>query len=336
MKKQRHIAIIGAGMTGAAAAATLRQHGFMVTVFEKSRGAGGRMSSKRTDFGPLDLGAQYFTARTSEFAQQVAFWQQQQLAAVWDFVPSVWDGQQLQCSPDQQVRFVGTPTMNAPVKALLADTQLHAECRIAQCQYQLSNDSSTQQGQWQLTSSDGAMYFGFDGLLVTTPLPQAKALISAPALQAIPDALMRPCWALQLVTSTPLHTDVQGIFVNQGLLRWVSCQTAKPARQREQQIWLLHFNAEFTQTHLDIDVQELKALGCLELERMLGQPVQVEALVAQRWLYANINDEVEQPGVYTDLAQQLVVAGDWSFGGRVENAYIAGVQAAQWWINQYE
>lgn len=334
MKKQRHIAIIGAGMTGASAAASLRQHGFMVTVFEKSRGAGGRMSSKRTDYGPLDLGAQYFTARHADFAAQVALWQQAQQVAVWDFEPVVWDGQHLQPSPDQQLRFVGTPTMNEPVKALLGDTPLYTQCRIANCQYQQSNDSSMHQGQWQLTSDDGAVYLGFDGLLVTTPLPQAKSLLDVAAVNAIPDALMQPCWALQLVMSTPLATDVQGIFVNQGLLRWVSCQSAKPTRQTQPQIWLLHFTAEFTQSHLEIDLQELKALGCMELERMLGQPVHVEALIAQRWLYANINDEVAEPGIYTDLSQQLVVAGDWSFGGRVENAYLAGRQAAQWWILQ--
>ena len=61
MKK---IAILGAGITGAAAAASLVQQGYQVTVFDKGRTAGGRMSSKRTEQGYLDMGAQYFTART--------------------------------------------------------------------------------------------------------------------------------------------------------------------------------------------------------------------------------------------------------------------------------
>jgi predicted NAD/FAD-dependent oxidoreductase len=30
----------------------------------------------------------------------------------------------------------------------------------------------------------------------------------------------------------------------------------------------------------------------------------------------------------TDKTQQLILAGDWSLGGRVENAYLAGQQAA--------
>ncbi len=64
MKK---IAVLGAGLTGASAAASLVQQGHQVTVFDKGRAAGGRMSSKRTEQGYLDMGAQYFTARSDAF-----------------------------------------------------------------------------------------------------------------------------------------------------------------------------------------------------------------------------------------------------------------------------
>ena len=61
------VAVIGAGLCGAAAAATLVQSGYQVTVFDKGRAVGGRMSSKRTAAGYLDMGAQYFTARSPKF-----------------------------------------------------------------------------------------------------------------------------------------------------------------------------------------------------------------------------------------------------------------------------
>lgn len=342
MKKQRHIAIVGAGMAGAAAAAELRQHGMMVTVFEKSRGAGGRMSSKRTSYGPLDFGAQYFTARSPKFIKQTESWLQQGHAAPWAFTPYVWDGHRLHASADQQTRYVGIPSMHAPIKALLNDVVLHTETRISECDYQQSNDSSAQQAQWQLTSSDGAMYCGFDGLVITTPLAQAKQLIALPELHALPDSLMAPCWALQLVTERTLDVPIQGIFVQQGPLRWVSCQSAKPSRHVSgRQIWLVHFTAEFSQANLDIDIQELKALACLELERMFGHALQVDDMFAQRWMYATINDTIINDtfpahGVLTDMSRQLVIAGDWCAGGRIENAYLTGIQAAHCWIGQQE
>ena len=61
------VAIVGAGIAGLVAARTLRDHGLDVRIFEKSRGVGGRMATRRTDDGSFDHGAQYFTARDGRF-----------------------------------------------------------------------------------------------------------------------------------------------------------------------------------------------------------------------------------------------------------------------------
>nr|MBP8061530.1 FAD-dependent oxidoreductase [Polaromonas sp.] len=65
----RHIAVVGAGIAGIACARTLMQAGHQVTVFEKSRGAGGRMATRRTEFGSFDHGTQYFTVRDPRFVK---------------------------------------------------------------------------------------------------------------------------------------------------------------------------------------------------------------------------------------------------------------------------
>ena len=69
------VAVIGAGISGLVCARTLRDHGYPVTVFEKSRGVGGRMATRRTDDGfQFDHGAQYFTARDRRFRRYVNSW----------------------------------------------------------------------------------------------------------------------------------------------------------------------------------------------------------------------------------------------------------------------
>ena len=69
------IAIIGTGIAGLSAAQALTEAGHVVQIFDKSRGSGGRMSSKRSDAGALDMGAQYFTARDRRFVTEVQRWQ---------------------------------------------------------------------------------------------------------------------------------------------------------------------------------------------------------------------------------------------------------------------
>jgi len=63
----RRIAVVGSGVAGLSAAILLEQKNHSVTVFEKSRGPGGRLAAKRVTGGSADIGAQYFTIRNPEF-----------------------------------------------------------------------------------------------------------------------------------------------------------------------------------------------------------------------------------------------------------------------------
>ncbi|MDF5822907.1 NAD(P)-binding protein [Pseudomonas aeruginosa] len=58
------IAIIGTGIAGLSAAHALRSAGQTVQLFDKGHGSGGRMASKRSEAGTLDLGAQYLPPAT--------------------------------------------------------------------------------------------------------------------------------------------------------------------------------------------------------------------------------------------------------------------------------
>ncbi|MCE3000724.1 MAG: FAD-dependent oxidoreductase, partial [Betaproteobacteria bacterium] len=61
------VAVIGAGIAGISCARQLRDAGHAVRVFDKSRGIGGRMATRRGESGTFDHGAQYFTARELRF-----------------------------------------------------------------------------------------------------------------------------------------------------------------------------------------------------------------------------------------------------------------------------
>ncbi len=60
------IAVIGAGLAGLTLARMLQGQA-EVTIFEKSRGPGGRMAHRRRGAFDADHGAQYFTARSPAF-----------------------------------------------------------------------------------------------------------------------------------------------------------------------------------------------------------------------------------------------------------------------------
>ena len=126
------IAIIGTGIAGLSAAHTLQAAGHAVQLFDKSRGSGGRMASKRSDAGALDLGAQYFTARDRHFVEAVQQWKAHGWVGQWS--PKLYHSRQgqLSVSPDEQERWVGVPRMSSICRAMLAGLPVQFSCRITE------------------------------------------------------------------------------------------------------------------------------------------------------------------------------------------------------------
>lgn len=333
-----NIAIIGAGMSAAAAVRVLTEQGCRVTVFDKARGPGGRMSSKRALAGSLDLGAQYFTARDAGFKAQVDLWCSQGSVQVWPMQPWVYQHGSLARSDDQQERYVGTSTMHQMLTAEFAKVECHYQCKINELSFITSNVSSQSQGQWQLCSEQGECYGGFDALIMTCPPEQSyQLLLGAPICSQIPRHSLLPCWAVLLELETPTHVSMDAIFVKEGAASWIARQSTKAGRQSARlrdvaeapEQWVVHLSADFSAKMLEESPEQITELATAELSRVLGCKVHVAASLCHRWLYASYNHDVAPCGVLYDAKMHLALAGDWTLGGRVENAWLSGAQAAQ-------
>jgi predicted NAD/FAD-dependent oxidoreductase len=92
--------------------------------------------------------------------------------------------------------------------------------------------------------------------------------------------------------------------------------------------YILHFNATFSRENLEQTTEFWfkQALDILQVE--FGIDTEIEFVAAHRWLYASQNADLTPPGIIAFPDQQLWVGGDWSYGGRVENAYLAGLDLA--------
>ena len=106
------VAIIGAGLAGATTARTLVDAGADVVVFDKSRGVGGRMATRRAPHDAavtFDHGAQYFTARDPRFAERVAAWYEQGLVARLAGPIAVFEAAKAPTTSSPKDRWVGVP-----------------------------------------------------------------------------------------------------------------------------------------------------------------------------------------------------------------------------------
>lgn len=323
-----HVALVGAGMAGAIAAHALTQAGYTVTVFEKSRGVGGRMSTRRQPNWQADHGAQYFTVKDAMFGQSVAQWQARGWVAPWrarvakrapkaphDVSPS-----------DSVLRWVATPTMPSLAKQLLS---------AATIQHGHTVSALTRQGNgcWQLhTAEHGTHPTEFHAVLLALPLPQLVTLmprLPAAWVQAWQSIRFEPCWAVMAQYAQPLALPFDGLFANHSDLQWAARNLSKPGRTG-QETWTLHATPAFSQAHLESAPHEVAEHLC----RVMGQlgAAQPAASVAHRWRYAlAVTDNAVWPTdlAYWDAAQGLGVCGDWLAGGRVEGAWRSGAHLAQ-------
>ena len=317
------IAIIGTGIAGLSAARALRDAGHVVQLFDKSRGSGGRMSSKRSEAGALDLGAQYFTARDRRFVNEVQRWQANGWAAEWE--PQLYNCQsgQLSPSPDEQTRWVGTPRMSAITRALLDDLPVEFGCRITE----------VFQGQqhWNLLDADGGNHGPFSHVIIATPAHQATALLAAaPKLASTAAGVkMDPTWAIALAFDTPLDTPMEGCFVQDSPLDWLARNRSKPGRDATPDTWILHATSAWSKQHLDLPKEAIIELLHGAFAELLHCSMPAPSFsLAHRWLYARPAGSHEW-GVLADADLGLYVCGDWCLSGRVEGAWLSGQEAAR-------
>jgi renalase len=138
------------------------------------------------------------------------------------------------------------------------------------------------------------------------------------------DALLEPCWAVAVRADATAQGDA--IFCQHPKLRFVSHQATKSGRYG---CYILHFNATFSRKNLE-QPETFWFRQAIDIVRSeLGIDGVIEPLTAHRWLYASQNPELIPSGIIAIPEQQLWAVGDWSNGGRVENAYLAGLELAR-------
>jgi predicted NAD/FAD-dependent oxidoreductase len=308
------VAVIGAGLAGLSCGRHLQNAGCRVTLFEKARGPGGRMSTRRAEGWQCDHGAQYFTVRDNAFREEVARWEAAGVAALWEPRIAVIGGGKAE--PDNVARFVGMPRMSAPAAWLAAGLQVCSG-------FTIENIHHVAVG-WRLLSKELGAHAGrYDALVLAVPAPQAAGLLepllplTAMQASAVP---MLPSWTLMLRFGRPHTPGYDAAFINDGPLRWIARDSSKPGRAGSE-VWVLQAGAEWSAAHIEDDETAVTAL-LLDAFAELGGP-RPEAVTAHRWRYAKAGAASSRQAVWLP-AVRVGLCGDWLGGGRVEDAWLSG------------
>jgi renalase len=303
------IGVIGAGLAGLSCARVLQAAGAEVELFDKGRGAGGRMATRRieTPQGPaaFDHGAQYLTARHPAFQAEVAAWAAAGRAAPWRAAG--------------EDAWVGVPSMNAPLKALAEGLDVRWGARVER----LQQDGT----KWRILG-EGFQAEGFDAVATALPAEQTSGLLQpiAPELAEVAaQTPSQPCWTVMAAFADrlPIGPDV---LKSQGPVSWAARNSAKPGRSGLE-AWVIQASPEWSRARLEDEpaavAPDLVAAFFGAAQASAAPPLH---LAAHRWRYARSGRAGRE--VLWDERLRLGACGDWLEGPRVENAWLSGRRLA--------
>ena len=317
------IAIIGAGLSGLTAAINLDRTAD-ITLFEKSRGAGGRICTRYVDSYNFDHGAQFFTARSAEFKK---FLKPLIKSGVIDNWKARWievkDNRIInrQQWNDDLPRYVGVPSMSSIGKYLSKNLNIKLNTEVS--------IEKSPKG-WNIIGYDGEVFDHYDWVISAIPAEQSLKLL--PDYFSHYDALkqkkMFGCYSLMLGFNEALDLDWDAAQLTGTDVSWIAVNSSKPGRPDDYSL-LVHSTNDWAEEHLDDDMDAVKEYLCSQLAKIIGQNVySAQHIDLHRWRYANISKQ-DQNILFIDSESKLAACGDWCQKGRIEEAFRSGFDLAK-------
>jgi len=297
-------------MAGLACAEVLAGQGLDIQLFDKGRGPGGRMSTRRiaTSIGvaAFDHGAQYFTARDPGFLEAVSHWQQRGLVAPWPEADAA--------------AWIGVPAMSTVIGDMAARHKVDFGRHVQSLD--LRSDG------WHFRFNAG-IEGPFDIAIAAAPAEQAATLLSLQDFEMARVALRsrsKPCWTGLFAFDERIPAD-QDIIRDKGIVAWAARNSVKPGREGPE-TWVVQAHPSWSEAHCEDDPSVISdfLFDALATALESALPIPIVARV-HRWRFAMSNGTGDL--ALWNSAKGLGVCGDWLHGPRVESAWLSGHFLAQ-------
>jgi len=313
------VAVIGAGISGLALANTINSNAEVV-LYEKSRGFGGRVATRRADDFSFDHGAQFFKAKTVEFQNYIQPMIDQNIIELWkaQFIEII-DGKitNKRTWGNDPANYVGTPSMNSVGKYMANGLNVQLSKKV---------EKISKEDRWLVYDENNEILGEYDWVFSSIPPLQARQMF--PNLEVIfpniPKYEMLACFSLMLGYEQPLELDFDAALVKGFDISWISVNSSKPSRDKNYTL-LVHSTNKWAQENIDKDRDGVKNYLCDELKKIIPiKTEKAEYIGLQGWRYANIMKQQKGFEYFFNNENQIGLCGDWFIQGRIEAAYISG------------
>jgi renalase len=324
-------AVIGAGVAGLTAASKVSGEGHSVAVFEKARGTGGRLSSKRVagddgEFMAFDLGCASITGKSEAFSDQLEDWHSKGVLEPW-------------CVDYQNLtHYVAVPRNSALTRYLSKNLDCYFSIRVSSIH--------RVNGIWHLFTIENEgerLLATAKNVIIAAPPAQAFDLL--PSDNHLKSELEKVKMGGQWVMGLEIDNVLSGLhpiqYPQSHIIYSISQESRKPGRRDSEShnendlgpiILQVQANSDWTRRHLDSSKEQVIAALSAELEHCIQQPLEVINVYVHRWLYSCVSQGLETREGYLWDEEGLGLIGDYLSKGYygVESAWLSGKQLADW------
>ena len=319
----KNVAVIGAGITGATLANLLKKK-VTITIFEKSRGVGGRMATRRADPYQFNHGAQYFKVKNKEFKN---FLQPLML----NKIIKPLEANQIEILNKKIIKstkicnkkyFTAESKMNSVVKYFINNNfSIKLLCKIEK--------TVKENDKWFVIDSDQVSYGPYDWLFITIPPYQATEILydNFKFLDILKNIKMRSCYSLMLGfdkikefnfdTALFLDEDVAWLFIRKKIFK-----------NKKYYNLLINSSYNFAEKNINSSKDELSDYLIKQVSDILKYDLNnFKHKALHFWKYA-MSEKNNNLGSLIDEDLKVVVCGDWCMNGRIEGGFLSAKDAA--------
>ena len=323
---QKKIAIIGAGIAGLSIANKLAQN-YQVTIFDKSRGVGGRMATRRNENYHFDHGAQFFTAKTDQFQKFCHKAQQDDIITPWQCKLAEINNDVIINTNISEKYYVAKPQMNNLCKYLSKDLPVILQTTIL--------DLNFKNNKWSLIADSKnpnlttEILTNFDGVILAIPPQQALTILPKNFINydIVENTKMIGCFTLMLGLATKLNLSFNAANVKNSIIQWLAINNSKPQRPNNTAL-VIHSDNYWAEENIEADPIIIQEKLITHLQKII--PIKIADIrykSLHRWRYANHLEESAAKSLF-DSKLKLGVCGDWLLSSKVENAFLSASDLA--------
>lgn len=320
--KNKKIAIIGAGISGITVAKELAKlDEIEVAIFDKSRGVGGRMATRRVHDYHFDHGAQFFTAKNKEFKELCQKAKNDGIIEEWNCNFAEISGGKItkewQFSNDK-AHFVAKPQMNNLCKYIAKDLNIFLDKEV--------KSIDLKDKKWSLKTTEDELFNDFDYLILAIPCCQAINLMpkNSEYFDMVSNVKMSGCFTLMLGFKEKLSIKFDAALVKESDISWISINSSKPERPNSFSL-VAHSSNRWADENIDENLAIAKEKMITSLKRIIDFDLKnIDYQNIHRWRYANADSRKGGKSLF-DQSLNLGICGDWLISGRVESAFLSGL-----------